>query len=110
MARSERTKRLVKHQRWIEKELKEKGECVLNKNCIAKGSKIHGYGVFALRDIKKGRKVIEYVGEKISKDETDRRSKENHVYVFTLNKNWDIDGEVGGEWISANKSCMYNKL
>ncbi len=36
-------------------------------------SGVHGKGVFAARDIKKGEKVIEYVGELISKDEAEER-------------------------------------
>lgn len=69
-------------------------------------SGIHGMGGFAKVDIPEGTRVIEYVGEKITKKETDRRvekvyerfetDEENHgaVYIFTLNKKYDIDGDV----------------
>lgn len=68
-----------------------------------KKSKIHGTGIVASEDIKKGIQVIQYIGEKISKKEGDKRSEERirkylkqknegSVYVFELNKNYDIDG------------------
>ena len=109
MARSERTKKLVKRQREIDKELNEKGRVLLNKNCYAKRSKIHGIGVFAARDIKKGAKVIEYIGEKIRKPVTDRRSKPDYVYIFTLNDYYDVDGNVGGNGAQyINHTCDVN--
>tara|TARA_B110000444_G_scaffold251567_1_gene279607 strand:+ start:384 stop:887 length:504 start_codon:yes stop_codon:yes gene_type:complete len=74
-----------------------------------KSSKIHGTGVFASKDIKKEENIIEYLGEKITKSEGDRRSalrikkylnskETGSVYIFELNKRYDIDG-----------SFLYNK-
>ncbi len=68
-----------------------------------KKSKVHGNGVFATKDIPKGNKIIEYIGEKIRKSEGDKRSAERinrylnskttgSVYIFELNKKYDIDG------------------
>ena len=37
-------------------------------------SEIHGTGVFAKTKVSKGKKVIEYIGEKITKKESERRS------------------------------------
>ncbi len=70
-----------------------------------RNSKIHGRGVFAKTDIPKGARIIEYVGEKISKKEADIRGprlveehKKNRgggaVYLFELNNRSDIDGNV----------------
>lgn len=70
-----------------------------------KYSKIHGSGVFAKENINKGKKIIEYIGEKISKNIGDKRSaqrlkkylnseKTGSVYIFELNKKYDIDGSV----------------
>lgn len=70
-----------------------------------KKSSIHGVGVIANKNIKKGTRVIEYVGERITKKESDRRAdipltenKNNPelgaVYIFTLNSRYDIDGHV----------------
>ena len=72
---------------------------------VVKKSKVHGNGIFASRDIKKGEKVIRYIGDKISKSEGNRRSalrikkflnseKTGSVYIFELNKKFDIDGNV----------------
>lgn len=74
-------------------------------NIIVKESSIHHKGVFAVRDIKKDEKIIEYVGEKISKKESIRRgdivleeSKESTtkgaVYIFNLTRKHDLDGNV----------------
>ena len=68
-----------------------------------KNSKIHGHGVFVTKNIKKNTKIIQYIGEKVSKAEGDRRSdlrikkyldsrKTGSVYIFELNKKFDIDG------------------
>lgn len=87
---------------------------------IIKNSKIHYRGVFAKKNIPKGTQIIEYVGEKITKKEADRRAEKqldkskNHsvdggVYIFELNKKYDIDGNVS--WNPAryiNHSCNPN--
>lgn len=70
-----------------------------------KKSKIHSQGVFARKDIPEGERVIEYVGEKITKAVSHKRAdgplnrhkkNKNHgaVYLFELNKRYDIDGDV----------------
>ena len=72
-------------------------------NWKVKKSKIHGSGVFAKVDIKKNVKIIQYIGEKVTKREGDRRSadrlkkylhhkNEGSVYIFELNNKYDIDG------------------
>ena len=43
---------------------------------IVKKSKVHGTGVFASSNIPKNKKIIEYIGEKVTKVEGDRRSAE----------------------------------
>ncbi|MFA5993218.1 MAG: SET domain-containing protein-lysine N-methyltransferase [Candidatus Pacearchaeota archaeon] len=70
---------------------------------LVKNSKVHGSGVFAKKFIPKGTKIIEYVGEKLTKEQGDRRSEEQlefaksnphlgAVYIFELDDDWDIDG------------------
>lgn len=74
-----------------------------------KPSGIHRYGVFAREFIPKGRKVIEYTGEKISRAETARRSNNHLNYLFTLNSYWTVDGSVGGSGAEyVNHSCDPN--
>jgi SET domain-containing protein len=66
-------------------------------------SKVHGTGIIADQNIKKNSKIIQYIGEKITKKEGDRRSSarlkkyltkknEGSVYIFELNNKYDIDG------------------
>jgi uncharacterized protein len=77
-------------------------------------SPIHGTGVFATRRIPKGRRVLEYVGERISHAEADRRYEtkahdDNHTFLFTVNNRTVIDGGTYGNearWI--NHSCNPN--
>ncbi len=82
-------------------------------------SGIHGRGLFATKDIAKETYIIEYVGDKITKAESDRRgwaqfdlAKETGdaaVYIFTLNKRHDIDGNVPENAARLiNHSCSPN--
>lgn len=84
-----------------------------------RGSIIHGRGVYATQDIGADERVIEYVGNLISKKESEKRAwaqfddaKETGcaaVYIFNLSKKWDLDGSV--EWNPArliNHSCDPN--
>ena len=43
-----------------------------------KKSKIHNSGVFATEDIKKNTRIIEYIGEKVSRSEGDKRSEKSN--------------------------------
>ena len=87
---------------------------------LKRKSSIHGYGIYARQDIPKGVRVIEYVGERITKAEAERRSDiflkvaENNaergaVYIFELNKRYDIDGNVSYNTAKyINHSCHPN--
>ena len=72
-------------------------------------SAIHNLGGFATTAIPTGSRVIEYVGERITKEESLLRcSRDNHA-IFTLDDDWDLDGSV--EWNPArliNHSCSPN--
>lgn len=82
-------------------------------------SSIHGGGLYARQAIPAGTRVIEYVGERITKAEAERREvrrlanraagRDGCVYVFELNQRHDIDGDV--RWNTAryiNHSCAAN--
>ena len=76
---------------------------------IFKGSKIHGLGGFAKTEIPSGTRVIQYLGEKISKRESVRRCELNNQFIFALNDREDLDGDV--DWNPArfiNHSCAPN--
>jgi uncharacterized protein len=64
-------------------------------------SPIHGYGVFALRRIRKGTTVIEYLGDRVSHEEADARyedkdPKDSHTFLFTVDAKTVIDAGVKG--------------
>ncbi|HMD99385.1 MAG TPA: SET domain-containing protein-lysine N-methyltransferase [Terriglobia bacterium] len=70
-------------------------------------SKIHRWGVYADEAIPANRKVIEYTGEKIDKAEADRRT--HSPYLFVLDEDWMLDGDVGGSGAEfVNHSCAPN--
>jgi hypothetical protein len=82
-------------------------------------SGLHGVGVFARDFIPEGERVLEYVGERITKAEAARREEERRaraaaggdacVYIFELNQRFDLDGDVPhnpGKRI--NHSCAPN--
>jgi uncharacterized protein len=77
-------------------------------------SPVHGYGVFALRRIRKGTTVIEYLGDRITHDEADDRyqdkdAKDNHTFLFTVNSKIVIDaGRNGNEARFINHGCDPN--
>ena len=76
---------------------------------VFKKSPIHGRGGFALRAIAAGTRVIEYVGQKISKAESLRRCESNNACIFALDEAHDLDGNV--DWNPArllNHSCNPN--
>ena len=63
-------------------------------------SKIHGRGVYATRRIRKGTRVVEYVGERITHDVADDRYEmkddDGHTFLFVVNDDICIDAGVGG--------------
>jgi hypothetical protein len=72
-------------------------------------SGIHGRGGFARCAIPAGTSIIEYLGERVAKEESNRRCVEGNPYIFTINDEWDIDGDVA--WNPArflNHSCGPN--
>lgn len=76
---------------------------------VFRPSPIHGIGGFARKDISKGGRVLEYVGEKIDRRESLRRCEANNEYIFRLTEQLDLDGNV--EWNPArflNHSCTPN--
>lgn len=86
---------------------------------VVRRSSIHNRGLYARRAISEGEYVIEYKGEKITKKESERRAlsqeargKRNgsgQVYIFELNKRYDLDGNRAGNPARfANHSCEPN--
>jgi SET domain-containing protein len=79
-----------------------------------RASPLHGLGVFAARRIRKGARVIEYLGERVSHAEADRRyehkdANDAHTFLFIVDEATVIDAGVGGnEARFVNHSCEPN--
>jgi uncharacterized protein len=77
-------------------------------------SDVHGLGVFAIKPIPKGTRIIEYVGERVSHDEADRRYEEkdandSHTFLFIVDSRTVIDAGVdGNDARFFNHSCDPN--
>jgi uncharacterized protein len=77
-------------------------------------SPIHGYGVFALRRIRKGTTIIEYLGDRVSHAQADARYEDkdpndNHTFLFTVDAKTVIDAGVNGnEARYINHGCDPN--
>ena len=74
-----------------------------------RGSSIDRLGGFARTDIATGTCVIEYIGEKITKADSLHRCEANNEYIFTLDEEYDLDGNVPwnpARWL--NHSCEPN--
>lgn len=77
-------------------------------------SSIQGLGAFALQEIPKGTRIIEYTGEKITNAAADRRYDEksmgrHHTFLFVLNARMIVDAAFGGnESMFINHSCDPN--
>ena len=72
-------------------------------------SPIHGQGGFARAAVPRGTRVIEYLGEKIDKCESNRRLRLNNTFIFYLDDEFNLDGGVA--WNPArflNHSCAPN--
>jgi uncharacterized protein len=85
-----------------------------NKWYVVRNSKIHGKGVFAKRDIPKGTRIVEYLGDRISHKEADERYEghdpnDNHTFLFIVDRKTVIDGGVkGNDARFINHSCDGN--
>jgi uncharacterized protein len=76
-------------------------------------SKINGWGVFALQDIPKNKRIVSYAGERISAKESgpreERYLEKGHIWCFQLNRAWVIDAAIGGNIARfVNHACKPN--
>ena len=82
---------------------------------VIRTSRIAGQGAFAVRKIKKGERLTEYVGERVTHAVADARypedkdMPEHHTFLFTINRTTVIDARVGGnDSRFINHSCDPN--
>lgn len=77
-------------------------------------SGVHGKGVYAVRPIRKGEKILEYKGEIITwRKAKDRHPHDpgdpNHTFYFHLDDGHVIDAKYNGNWARwVNHSCEPN--
>ncbi|HXI77978.1 MAG TPA: SET domain-containing protein-lysine N-methyltransferase [Steroidobacteraceae bacterium] len=77
-------------------------------------SPIHGHGVFAVRRIRKGTAVIEYLGNRVTHAQADERYRDkspddNHTFLFTVDARTVIDAGIdGNEARFINHACEPN--
>ena len=72
-------------------------------SCIA------GQGLFAAQEIRQGSKIIQYIGEKITHEESDRRLAAGNVFIFGLDERSAIDGSTPKNIARyINHSCAPN--
>ena len=79
-----------------------------------RNSAVHGRGVFATRRIAKGERIIEYLGDRVSHAEADRRyeskdANDSHTFLFIVDSKTVIDAGVdGNDARFFNQSCDPN--
>ena len=66
-----------------------------------RNSEVHGRGVFAVARIPKGKRIFEYLGERVSHEAADKRyedhdENDNHTFLFIVDRNTVIDAAVNG--------------
>jgi SET domain-containing protein len=77
-------------------------------------SRVHGRGVFAVRRIRKGTRIIEYLGDRVSHRQADVRYEhkdiaDNHTFLFIVDRSVVIDGgSNGNDARFINHSCDPN--
>ena len=85
-----------------------------NKYFVLRQSAIQGRGAFATRPIKRGTRIIEYTGERISHAVADERYDDgkmgrHHTFLFTIDSKTCIDAAVdGNDARFINHSCAPN--
>lgn len=57
-------------------------------------SRIAGKGLFAAQHIPKGTRIIQYLGQRIAKEESVERLHHGNQYIFNFNDRYDIDGKT----------------
>ena len=74
-----------------------------------KKSAIQGRGCFSNALFKRGRKIAEYTGERISNAEANHRAQRRILRICAINNRWSLDGSKGGNGTHyINHSCEPN--
>ena len=73
-------------------------------------SALHRYGVFALEEIPRNRRVIEYTGKCLRYEDAVKIGTPNDTYIVAMNSGWCVDGDRAGavlnsSTIPASQTC-----
>ena len=84
-----------------------------SRKLIRRQSPIHGYGVFAARDLRAGERLVQYRGTLRRHAEVDAlpddEERKGHTFLFTLNQHYVIDAAVRGNIARfINHGCAPN--
>jgi hypothetical protein len=68
---------------------------------VVRRSRIHGSGVYATRRIRKGTRIVEYLGDRITHEQADARYEakgqdDGHTFLFVVDSRVVIDAGVNG--------------
>lgn len=76
---------------------------------VARHSPVHGTGLFTTRPVPAGTRLIEYLGERITKAESLSRCQAGNVYIVGLDAETDLDGKRESNFARfINHSCAPN--
>jgi SET domain-containing protein len=85
----------------------------MSRKIAARKSRIHGNGVFAVKSLGKGERLIEYKGRRRTHEEVDNDDtgdvESGHTFLFTISDDYVIDANYEGNdarWM--NHSCDPN--
>jgi SET domain-containing protein len=78
---------------------------------VIKRSKIHRYGVYANERIPANRKVMEYTGVRLNRQQAAAIESGEYTYLFAIDSYWTLDGARGGSGAEIiNHSCEPNMV
>ncbi len=85
----------------------------ISRRIEVRGSRIQGRGVFANRRIRKGTRIIEYIGKRLTNDQIagymDSCDGRHHTFLFEVDSKTTIDGSIrGNDARYINHSCSPN--
>jgi SET domain-containing protein len=78
---------------------------------VIRRSKIHRYGVYSNELIPPHRKVIEYTGARLNRQQAAAIESGEYTYLFAVDNYWTLDGACGGSGAEIiNHSCEPNLI
>lgn len=76
-----------------------------------KESPINGMGCFATLPFRRGKKIANYAGERITTAEAKRRANRRRLRICAIDTRWSLDGSRGGNGTHyINHSCEPNSF